>query len=60
MAAKLSENVSMAVAFFSGVIFTNAVNALLDGQYIIALLSFLAVAIALIMKRFVDWSNYEE
>jgi hypothetical protein len=60
MSRALSENVTMAVAFVSGVIFTNAVNALLDGQFIISILSFLAVAVALLLKRFVDWSNYEE
>jgi len=57
---RLPENVSLAVAFLSGVIFTNAVNALLDGQYFVALMSFLTVVVALLVKRFVDWSTHEE
>lgn len=59
MARKLSENIAMIIAFLSGVIFTNAVNGLLEGQIVISILSFLAVVIALLMKRFVDWSNYD-
>ena len=59
MARRLSENVAMIIALVSGVIFTNAVNGLLDGKIVISVLSFLAVIIALLMKRFVDWSNYD-
>ena len=55
MPSRLSGNVSIAISFLSGMIFSNAVAALVQGQYLIAALSFAAIGVALIMKKFVDW-----
>lgn len=54
--SKLSENISIAIAFLAGIIFANGVNAAIDGQFVVAFLSILTVIVAAVMKRFVDWS----
>jgi len=54
--SKLSENVSVAISFLSGMIFSNAVAALFQGQYVISLLSLAAIVVAIMMKKFVDWN----
>ncbi len=54
--SKFSGNISMAISFLSGMIFSNAIGALLQGNYVVALLSFAAIGVALMMKKFVDWT----
>jgi len=58
--SKLSEKVTITVAFLSGVIFSNAVTSLIDGNYVLSLISFLTVITAFLIKRFVDWGYEEE
>lgn len=53
---KLSENVSVAISFLSGMIFSNAIAALLQGNYIVSVLSFAAIAVSIMMKKFVEWN----
>ncbi len=60
MAWNISENIAFLIAFLSGMIFSNAVTSLIDGNYVVAFLSFLAVIITLLLKRFFDWSTEEE
>ncbi len=56
---RLSENVNLAIGFISGVIFSNAIGALIQGQLVVALLSLAAVALSIFMKRFIDWGVEE-
>ena len=53
---RLSSDISMAISFLSGMIFSNAIGAVLQGNYVVAALSFGAIGIALMMKKFVDWT----
>ncbi len=57
MRNKLSENINLTLGFLSGVIFSNGVGALIQGQIIMGILSFLAAIVAIMLKRFVDWGN---
>ncbi|MFH0948994.1 MAG: hypothetical protein V1802_00730 [Candidatus Aenigmatarchaeota archaeon] len=59
MKRKLSEKISIVITFLSGIIFSNFITALLDGQYVMSMLSLLAVIVAILMKRFVDWDIQE-
>lgn len=56
---KLSENINLAIGFISGIIFSNAVGALFQGQFVITILSFAAVVVAIFLKKFVDWGVEE-
>lgn len=56
MPSKLSDNVSIAISFLSGMIFSNAIGTLMQQNYVVSGLSFAAVIIALLMKKFVDWN----
>jgi len=56
---RLSANINLAIGFISGIIFSNAVGALLQGQIVIAFLSFAAVVVSISLKRFVDWGIEE-
>lgn len=53
--SRLSEGISVAISFLSGMIFSNAIGALLNGQYVVSFLSFAAIGVAVMMKKFVDW-----
>ena len=55
MPSQISGRISIAISFLSGMIFSNAVAALAQGQYVISFLSFAAIIVAIIMKKFVDW-----
>lgn len=59
MRNKLSENINLVIGFVSGIIFSNGIGALIQGQIVIAVLSMLAVGIAIMLKRFVDWGVEE-
>jgi len=59
MRNRLSENINIAIGFISGIIFSNAIGALLQGQIVIGILSFIAAVIAISLKRFVDWGIEE-
>ena len=59
MRYKLSDDVNLIIGFVSGIIFSNAIGALLQGQVVVATLSFLAVAVAVSLKKFVDWGIRE-
>jgi len=54
--SKLSESVSVAISFLSGMIFSNAIAAFLQGNYVVSFLSFAAIGVSLMMKKFVDWN----
>jgi hypothetical protein len=56
---KLSENITFALAFLSGVIFGNSVGLVLQGNYIMAIFSLMAIGVAVLLKNFVDWSTEE-
>lgn len=53
---KLSGEISLAISFLSGMIFSNAIGAVLQGNYVVAMLSFAAIFVSLLMKKFVDWT----
>jgi len=59
MRYKLSDDVNLVIGFVSGVIFSNAIGALFQGNIVIAVLSFAAVGVTVLLKRFVDWGNEE-
>lgn len=59
MRYKLSDDVNLVIGFVSGIIFSNAIGALFQGQLVIAALSILAVIIAVSLKKFVDWGIQE-
>ena len=55
MVEKLSYKITLALTFLAGVIFANAVNSLIRGEFAIAVLSLIAVGTALLLRRFFDW-----
>ncbi len=57
--SRLSSDISLAISFLSGMIFSNAIGAALQGNYVVAMLSFAAIGVALMMKKFVDWTVSE-
>jgi len=59
MRNRLSKNIDLVIGFISGVTFSNAIGALLQGQIVITILSVIAVVIAISLKRFVDWGIEE-
>ncbi|MBI2972011.1 MAG: hypothetical protein HYY37_06325 [Candidatus Aenigmarchaeota archaeon] len=56
---KLSEDINYVVAFLSGIIFSNAVAAAIQGQLFMAFLSLLAIGVGVLMKRFIVWDAEE-
>lgn len=54
--SRVSEGVSVAISFLSGMIFSNAIAAFLQGNTVVSFLSFAAIAVAVMMKKFVDWN----
>lgn len=58
--AKLSRNVDNIISFLSGIIFYNGVMTLLQGNIFVSIMSFLTIGVAILLKRFVDFSNVEE
>ena len=55
MKSRISRDVDLVIGFISGIIFSNAVGAIIQGQFTIAFLSFVAVGLAISLKRFFDW-----
>ncbi len=51
----LSGKITVAIAFLSGVIFSNGVGAFFQGEFFMSFLSFLTIMIVALIKRFVDW-----
>ncbi len=60
MRNRLSENINLTIGFLSGIIFSNGIGALLQGQIVMAVLSFLAAFTAVLLKRFADWGTEVE
>lgn len=56
---ELSENITLALAFLSGLIFGNSIGLIMQGNFVMAILSLLAIGVAVLLKRFVDWSSEE-
>lgn len=52
----LPERVESAISFLSGIIAYNTAMTFLQGQYIVSFISLLALIVAFIIKRFVDWT----
>jgi len=52
---RLSENINLAIGFLSGITFSNAIGALLQGQLVMSVLLIIAVLITVLLKKFVDW-----
>lgn len=52
---KLSDKISTIISFISGIIFSNGLGALVQHEYLMAFLSFVAIGVAFMLKRFVDW-----
>jgi hypothetical protein len=51
----ISERIMNIISFLCGIIFANGVVALLANEYLMAILMFIVVVLALLMKKFVDW-----
>jgi len=57
---RFSKKVDDIISFLAGIIFYNGVMTLLQGNIFVSIMSFLTIGVAILLKRFVDFSNVEE